>query len=219
MPPSAARLRVLALFFALPLLASCIIGGYATKVPEGTDAVIMLASVNMPEPIDTIARHAWFAVREEGSDRWYKVEYGGFGPGPLKTNHGSVDVHAVWRGAAARRGIACLNEKQREARVRSYLAYPGPNSNTFVDRLLRLCKLRADLPATAIGKDYRGRFIGASWTTSGTGFQVETALLGFRLGLKEGIEVHLLSLTFGIDLWPPAIVVPFGSGRIGFADN
>lgn len=201
------------------MLASCVIGGYATKVPGGTDAVIMLASVTMPEPIDTIATHAWFAVREEGSQSWKKVEYGGFGPGPLKTNHGSVTVHAVWRGAEATRGIACLKDKKQQARVKKYWAYPGPNSNTFVDRLLRLCKLRADLPSTAIGKDYRGRFIGASWTSSGTGFQIETALLGFRLGLKEGIEIHLLTLAFGVDLWPPAIIVPFGAGRIGFADN
>ena len=87
--------KILGLLLSLSLAASCVIGGYASKVPGGTDAVIMLASVNMPEPIDTIARHAWFAVREEKSDRWYKIEYGGFGPGPLKTNHGSVDVHAL----------------------------------------------------------------------------------------------------------------------------
>lgn len=213
------RRNTLPLILCAPILVSCVIGGYASRVPEGDDAVILLASVTMPEPIDTIARHAWFAVREDKSDRWYKIEYGGFGPGPLKTNHGSVDVHAVWRGAEAQRGIECLNEKKREARVKKYWAYPGPNSNTFIDRLLRLCKLRADLPSTAIGKDYRGRFIGASWTTSGTGFQIETALLGLRMGLKEGIEIHLLSLAFGIDLWPPAIIVPFGAGRIGFADN
>lgn len=204
---------------SLLMMTGCVIGKHEVKVPKGNDAVILLASVTMPEPIDTIARHAWFAVREEGSENWRKIEYGGFGPGPLKTDHGDVDVHAIWRGADAKRGIACLDRWREKADVKNYVPYPGPNSNTFVDRLLRKCKLRADLPATAIGKDYRGRFIGASWTSGGTGFQVETPLVGFRLGLTEGIEVHLLTLAFGIDLWPPAIIIPFGSGRIGFADR
>ena len=203
----------------LSVLSGCVIGKHEVRVPGGSDAVIILASVNMPKPIDTIARHAWFAVREEGSEQWRKIEYGGFGPGPLKTNHGEVDVHALWRGARATRGIACLKKWREQADIKHYLPYPGPNSNTFVDRLLRKCHLRADLPSTAIGKDYRGRIIGASWTSGGTGVQVETPLLGFRLGLSEGIEVHLLTLAFGVDLWPPAIVIPFGPGRIGFADR
>ncbi len=213
------RLALVATCFTLLSSTSCAIGKHPVKVPKGTDAVVMLASVTMPEPIDTIARHAWFAVREEGSESWRKVEYGGFGPGPLKTNHGSVQVHAIWRGARAERAIACLDEAKSKAYVRNYVPYPGPNSNTFVDRLLRKCNLRADLPSTAIGKDYRGRFIGASWTSGGTGVQVETPIVGIRLGLTEGIEVHLLTLAFGIDLWPPAIIVPFGDGRIGFADR
>ncbi len=200
------------------MVGGCVVGQREVKVPTGDDAAIVLASVTMPEPIDTIARHAWFAIREEGSATWSKVEYGGFGPGPLKTNHGEVMVHAVWRGSRASKGIACLKKWQSKDLRMKYIPYPGPNSNTYVDALLRRCKLRADLPTTAIGKDYRGRFIGASWTSGGTGFQVETPLVGFRLGLTEGIEVHLLTLAFGVDLWPPAILIPFGPGRIGFAD-
>ncbi len=211
--------RALLISISAWLLSACAIFRHPVTLPGGSDAVIMLASVTMPEPIDTIARHAWFAVREEGQGEWYKVEYGGFGPGPLKTNHGQVEVHAIWRGTEASRGIACLHRWKDALYVRSYLAYPGPNSNTFIDRLLRKCHLHADLPATAIGKDYRGRYIGASWTSGGTGVQVETPLLGFRVGLTEGVELHLLSLAFGVDLWPPAIVIPFGPGRIGFADR
>ena len=39
------------------------------------------------------------------------------------------------------------------------------------------------------------------------------------LGLKEGIELHVIGLSIGIDFWPPAIIVPLGPGRIGFADR
>jgi hypothetical protein len=97
------------------------------------------------------------------------------------------------------------------------MGWPGPNSNTYVDVMMRRCKLRADLPATAIGKDFRG-WIGASWTSGGTGFQIETPLVGVKLGLTEGVEVHILALTIGVDWWPPALILPLGGGRIGFAD-
>jgi hypothetical protein len=84
--------------------------------------------------------------------------------------------------------------------------------------MLRACSLRASLPATSIGRDYLG-IIGAAWSTEGTGFQIETPLIGFRIGLREGIEIHLFGLAIGIDFWPPAIIVPVGPGRIGFADR
>ena len=193
-------------------LASCVIGKHSLKKPGGDDAVIMMGSTRMPEPIDSIAVHAWFAVREAGDEDWSRVEYGG-------VPDGTDVVHAVWRGKVAEKGIRCLHANKDKAEVMSYIPYPGPNSNTFVDRLLRKCGLRADLPSTAIGKDYRGRFIGASWTSGGTGVQVETPLLGFRIGLTEGVELHLMTFAFGIDLWPPALIIPFGPGRIGFADR
>jgi len=35
--------------------------------------------------------------------------------------------------------------------------------------------------------------------------------------LKEGIELGLLGLSFGIDFYPPAVKLPI-VGRIGFSD-
>ena len=84
--------------------------------------------------------------------------------------------------------------------------------------LLRECDIPASLSSTAIGKDYRG-LIGAGVTSEGTGVQLETPIIGLKLGLKEGVEVHILGLSLGIDLWPPAIIVPIGEGRIGFGDR
>ena len=49
--------------------------------------------------------------------------------------------------------------------------------------------------------------------------QVETPVLGLKLGLKEGVEVLVIGLSIGVDFWPPAIIVPVGPGRIGFADR
>jgi Protein of unknown function (DUF3750) len=197
--------------------SACVIAQRPVAVPGGTDAAIVLASTAMPEPIAEVGRHAWFAVREPGATGWQRIEYGGFGSGPLD-GLSDVRVHAVWTGEVAARAIPCLRDHAAAARPDPYVMVPGPNSNTFVDRLLRGCDLHADLPATAVGKDFRG-IAGVSWTSGGTGFQIETPLVGVRLGLTEGIEVHLLTLAFGIDLWPPAIILPLGPGRLGFDDR
>jgi hypothetical protein len=202
----------------LALLGGCVIGKRALRAPEGDDAAILLVTTEMPEPIADIARHAWLAVRDRGSTRWERIEVGYFGNDPFEGVSG-VMLHAVWRGAAAERAIPCLREQQDRHRPgRRYLPWPGPNSNTFIEALLRGCDLRADLPATAIGRDHRG-LIGVSLTSGGTGVQLETPIVGLKLGLKEGIEIHFFALAFGIDLWPPAIIVPFGPGRLGFDDR
>jgi hypothetical protein len=201
----------------LVALAGCVILRRPVRVPDGNDAAIVLASTAMPQPIQYVGRHAWLAVREKGGTSWERIEYGGFGSGPLD-GLADVRVHAVWRGAEAERAIPCLRDHVEPAQPRPYLMVPGPNSNTFVDRLLRWCGLHASLPATAVGKDFRG-VVGVSWTSGGTGFQIETPLVGVRLGLKEGVEIHLLTLGFGVDLWPPAIILPLGPGRLGFDDR
>jgi hypothetical protein len=75
-----------------------------------------------------------------------------------------------------------------------------------------------DLPAPSIGKDYRGVF-GVSGTSGGTGVQLETPLVGAKVGLTEGIEAHVLGMALGVDVWPPALIVPVEHGRVGFADR
>lgn len=201
-------------------LGGCVVNPRPLDVPRTREAIILLVSTEMPTPIDVIARHAWLVVREKGNSQFERIEFGGFGSGPFE-GLGGEELHAIWVGPEAERAIPCLREHEggEEADIRDgYLPWPGPNSNTFVDRLLRTCGLKADLPATAIGKDHRG-LVGVSWTSGGTGAQLETPIAGIRLGLKEGIELHLLRFALGLDLWPPALIVPFGSGRIGFDDR
>jgi hypothetical protein len=98
----------------------------------------------------------------------------------------------------------------------SYVTWPGPNSNTFVAHILRTVpELKAELPPTAIGKDFlpNGQF--ADITPSGTGVQLSLGgLLGLTLALDEGLELNLLGLVFGVDPLDLAIKLP-GIGRIG----
>jgi hypothetical protein len=66
----------------------------------------------------------------------------------------------------------------------------------------------------AAGKDYTPwLYLGP--TASRTGFRVDTLPVGFALGLREGVEVHLLQLTVGVALFPPALEIPF-IPHIGF---
>jgi hypothetical protein len=49
-----------------------------------------------------------------------------------------------------------------------------------------------------------------------TGFEIETPVLGLQVGRREGVELHLFQLTFGVSFFPPALKIPFQS-RLGFS--
>jgi hypothetical protein len=221
---------------ALVLVAvtACVVGAREVEVPGGDEPVVIVGSARLPMPIGGVGRHPWVAMRARGESSWQRWEvmccpdssrystvksssrlpdddYGAGG--------GDVRYHAVIGGKQAEDIIECVNREAPNYPHRDrYQVVPGPNSNTFVDWIVRECDIGADLPATSVGKDYRG-VIGVSGTAGGTGVQLETYVAGIKLGLKEGIEIHILGLAFGIDLWPPALIVPVGPGRIGFADR
>jgi hypothetical protein len=96
----------------------------------------------------------------------------------------------------------------------SYRVWPGPNSNTFTAFVLRAVpELRADLPPTAIGKDYLGLRMLAR-TPSGTGYQFNLfGLFGALASTEEGLELNLLGLTFGLDPFDLAVKLPL-AGRL-----
>ena len=96
-----------------------------------------------------------------------------------------------------------------------YTAWPGPNSNTFTAWVLRAApELKADLPPTAIGKDYLGEDI-ASSAPSGSGYQVSLlGLFGIAASGVEGLEVNVLGLTFGVNPFDLSLKLPL-VGRIG----
>ncbi len=101
-----------------------------------------------------------------------------------------------------------------------YRSYPGPNSNTFLAHIGREVKaLQLDLPANAIGKDYRPLTNPVGVSPSGSGLQISLlGLLGVSVGLQEGLEMNVLGLNFGIDLNAPALRLPF-VGRMGMRDT
>jgi hypothetical protein len=112
--------------------------------------------------------------------------------------------------------IRYVIENYRFRAYGDYSAWPGPNSNTFVQAALdAVPELRAVLPPTAIGKDYpySGRWIGL--TSSRTGIFASIAgYVGIRIGWIEGLEINFFGAVLGLDLRRPALKLP-GVGRLG----
>lgn len=206
----------------------CAIYRRPLELPPRDKPFVAVLSGEMPEPITQVARHAWIvANKADGSDlRRYELIGDAYAAGTSDPFYwigpGDVALHGVIEGEKAEIAgvIECL---ERETPLYNeehpaYLPMPGPNSNTYVDQMLRRCDIPCELPATAIGKDYRG-VIGASVTSGGTGVQLETWVGGVKIGVKEGVELHILGLSIGVDVWPPALIVPVNPGRIGFDDR
>jgi len=208
---------------AATLCTGCVILPHSLEPPPNDETTVVLLTGTLDVPMDDVARHPWFAVRKRGDTEWTTYEVGGGGTekDPFRHHRPYLNpiVHKVWRGQEADRAAACLERESPAWQAElKYRFYPGPNSNTFGDVMLRRCKLHASLPSTSVGKDWRG-IVGGGVTSEGTGLQLETPVIGLKVGLKEGIELHLGGFSFGIDLWPPAIILPLGPGRLGFADR
>ena len=211
-------MRRLALVAAL---SSCAIAERPLRAPETDGPVVMVLSNRLEGPLRRIARHAYIAARQGGRwTIWECCSPGSHGTDdPFDPSFGDeVQLHAVITGARARRAAECLGPATARYGDPRYWMWPGPNSNTYVEAMARACDIPVSLPSTAVGKDHRG-LIGAGVTSEGTGVQLETPIAGLKVGLREGVEVHLFGLSLGIDLWPPAIIVPVGDGRLGFADR
>jgi hypothetical protein len=224
----------LAVAATLALLAGCYRHALPTEVPDDGVATVRLMSATLPQPLTALATHTFIVVRGAGEhalerwEVWQHADAGGTSFGHVhkdllppwgSVGGGNALVERTWRGERADAFTRCLREQAPVYENRNrYLAWPGPNSNTFVAAMLRACGLPAELPPTAVGKDYLG-LLGGSPTTRGTGAQVETPLVGVLVGLHEGVEVHVLGLSVGVSFWPPAVKLPIGDGRTGFGER
>ncbi|KYH00142.1 DUF3750 domain-containing protein [Bradyrhizobium sp. DOA1] len=175
------------------------------------------------------AVHTWIVVKEKDAASYSRYDYTAWGE-PIRSNGFVPDgrwfgampeaVVAI-DGAKAETLIPKIRDVVENYRFRAYgdySAWPGPNSNTFVQAALdAVPELHAVLPPTAIGKDYpySGRWIGL--TASGTGFYASlSGYLGLTLGWVEGLEINFFGAVLGFDIRRPAIKLP-GIGRLGVA--
>jgi hypothetical protein len=198
--------------------------------PEATaEAVVQVYAARTVGVRGVFGVHSWIAVKPTRAQAYTVYEVIGW---QLRWDDTAVSVRerrpdARWYGnepelLADVRGAAAEPLIPRIARAAQtypygdeYRAWPGPNSNTFTAWVTRAVpELEADLPPTAIGKDYlRGALLARA--PSGSGYQLSlVGLLGITASTVEGLEVNLLGLSFGVDPWPPALKLPL-AGRIG----
>jgi hypothetical protein len=183
----------------------------------------------MPGSFRDLARHSWIVAstpRRRRPPSMRRYEWVGDAHATTLTNAdeafrsdvavGDVAVHGIKTGSVQEIAeiVACLERETEKYKDFNCGCWPGPNSNTFADLLIRTCGLGIELPATAIGKDYRGP-IGVSVTEGQTGVQLETWIAGVKLGLKEGVVADLTGLSLGVHFWPPGLEVPINPGRVG----
>ncbi|MFT4174940.1 MAG: DUF3750 domain-containing protein [Rhodocyclaceae bacterium] len=177
------------------------------------------------------AVHPWIIYKRAGDTAYTRYEVTGWGGShAVKRDYAIAD--GLWFGARPQLLVDQRGPEvealigQIEKAVASYpypniyRSYPGPNSNTFLAHIGReVPALGLDLPANAIGKDYRDITRPLGLSPSGTGVQASLlGLLGVNIGWEEGIELNVLGLDFGIDFNRPALRLPF-IGRVGMDDT
>ena len=197
------------------------------KATNDTEARILIMSARISGLRASVATHSWIVLKRENASSWTRYDvlpWSGNRPqvntwAPDDTWFGrSPTINAdIWGKEAAAlipRIEAAIGVYEIEAG--RYRWWPGPNSNTFVEAVLRAVpELAATLPPTSIGKDFRRGPYGGI-TDSRTGLEVSlSGVLGVKIGWIEGLEVNVLGLVAGLDLRQPALKLP-GFGRVGF---
>ncbi len=199
-----------------------------SAVATAPDWIVLVKSARVPpwSPwITLFAHHTWIDVKRGDEAQWWRAEVRGLDVGvvyepitaaqarkDLWLDRRAVRLLATLEGEPARRIAERLEPLCNELDARyaaDYQKWPGPNSNTFVADLAReLPDLAFVFDGNAVGKDWPGWF-DAGVTSSKSGLHLDTPVAGAALGVREGVELHLLGLTLGVRLFPPSLALPF----------
>jgi hypothetical protein len=174
------------------------------------------------------AVHHWLVVKPEGVNAYERFEVVGWGR-PVRRNAHAPDgrwyssrpeiVHQL-HGEPAEVAIPKLIAAVRAYKWSTpgqYVVWPGPNSNTFIASIARAVPdLGAELDPVGVGKDWLGPGLQYGLMPSGTGYQISwNGMIGGGVAMREGIELHFLGSTIGVDFDDLAIKLP-AIGKIGF---
>lgn len=190
------------------------------------DARVLVMSARTGRWKGVFAVHSWIVLKRENARSWTRYDVVGWG-NPVRTNGWAPDgrwfgdtpqVLADMSGPEAAALIPKIEAAVKAYQWRNagdYRIWPGPNSNTFVQTVLRAVpELGITLLPNAVGKDFRPKpFVGL--TDSRTGVEASLwGVLGIKFGWVEGAEFNFLGLVAGLDLRNPALKLP-GFGRLG----
>jgi hypothetical protein len=176
---------------------------------------VELRHAPLPRPLNRIALHHWFVIREGAAEpeRWEVWQncaargehwdhlHRNLMPAERGVGGGPSVVARQWSGAEAAAIAEALRRPEEYPHRSHYRYWPGPNSNTYAAWILQRAEVDCRLDPRAIGKDF-GPALRGRW-------RLETPVLGARL-CRTALELHLLTLTFGLEWEPGAILTPFG---------
>lgn len=203
--------------------------GMLPAAADEQEAVVYVMAARSGRWKGIFAVHHWLVLKPSGGAAYERYDVVGWGS-PVRRDHRAADarwysaepeiVHQV-RGAEATALIPKLRAAVAAYPWREYGDYqvwPGPNSNTFVAYIARAVpELQAELDPAGIGKDWLGPGLQLGRMPSGTGWQVSLhGLAGAGASWREGLELHFLGATIGVDFDQPSIKLP-ALGRIRLA--
>lgn len=202
--------------------------GLAPSPSAHEEAVVQIYAARAYRWRGIFAVHTWIAYKRRDAQTYQRYDVIGWNVVPLTKNRGAPD--ADWfgrapsliydeRGEKAERLIPKIERAIADYPYggrNGYTTWPGPNSNTFVAYVVRqVPELNVAFPPHAVGKDFTEQWFSILETPSNTGWQVSIkGYAGFAIGLVEGVELHVLGETLGVDLLRPALKFP-GLGRLG----
>lgn len=203
--------------------------GYAPHPDDYNGAVIQVYAARTRGTKKALAVHTWIATKRTGDDHYVISQIFGWRLSRRGTalNQGPGVPDRTWarneptllldlRGEEVEQLIDKVDEAIAHYPWQNeYTVWPGPNSNTFIAWIgLQVPELKLDLPATAIGKDWRPISETFGWSPSGTGVQASLyGLLGVTAAFEEGLEVNILGLSIELDLFDLSLELP-GIGRL-----
>lgn len=197
-----------------------------SELPKDVPWLVAVKSAGLPAFMpwySRFAEHTWIDIKCGSEEQWKRAEVLGRSKGATFVKITSTEARRDWRweepvriqevivGGSAQRiaeKISQVVNNWDPFYKGQYLAWPGPNSNTFIrDLVNELPELAVTFDHNALGKDYT--WASAGLTPSRTGVHLDTWPMGVSAGLREGIELHLLQLTLGVNIWPPRLKLPF----------
>jgi hypothetical protein len=201
--------------------------GLLPAATANDEAVVYIMAARSGRWKGIFAVHHWLVLKPKGANRYARYDVVGWGSPVRKDNYPADGrwyssepeiVHEV-RGGKAETLIPKLRRAVAEypwADYGDYIVWPGPNSNSFVAHIARTVpELGAELDPAGVGKDWLGPGLQTGRMPSGTGWQVSwNGLIGAGASWREGVELHFLGSTIGVDFDRPAIKLP-ALGRIG----
>jgi hypothetical protein len=208
-------------------VASWASSGLLPRADSLKPATVIILSSRTGRWKSIFAEHMSIVTKPEGASEWTRYDVVGWG-NPVRKNAYKAD--ALWYGNSPRVVYKLEGEAAAELipaieksianypfqKKGSYIIWPGPNSNTFVSWVVRNTDgFAAELPPVAVGKDWLGSGFRIGDAPSKSGWTVSAfGVLGGTLAWEEGVELHLLGSTIGIDVNDLAVKLP-ALGKLG----